>query len=85
MAQIKYKKQFRLYDIYRYVSIGEQSHIKGIESYEASIFSGILTIRFCNGSILTKPVRSEKQLKQIIKQVNKSLGNCDKPGPRRYK
>lgn len=31
-----YKKQFRLFDVYRYIATGEQSHIKGISSYSAS-------------------------------------------------
>lgn len=46
------KKQFRLYDIYRYLSVGKQSQIKGIKEYKATKFnSGAITIDvdFVNG------------------------------------
>ena len=36
-----YKKQFRLFDVYRYIATGEKSHIKGISSYSASTYTKI--------------------------------------------
>lgn len=41
---IKYKKQFRLYDIYRYATTGIESKIKGIHSYEVNRDATIMHI-----------------------------------------
>lgn len=90
MKTIKHKKQFRLYDIYRYAAIGEQSSIQGIDSYECNRDATTLVVRFTNyGGELNSSLAcnffatTETDLKQIVKEINVRLGNCMKPGPRR--
>ena len=82
----KVKKQFRLYDVYRYAATGEQSNIQGIDSYECNKDATTLVIRYegCGGVNFFP--RTEKELKEVIRSINKTLGNCDIPGPkvRRY-
>ena len=46
-----YKRQFRLFDVYRYIATLEQSHIKGIRSYYASKLS--LQVIYDNDSLNT--------------------------------
>ena len=82
---IKYKKQFRLYDIYRYAATGVESKIKGIHSYEVNRDATVMTVRF--GDYAHSKIyfaSNEQELKNIVRSVNKSLGNCDTPGPRAY-
>ena len=82
---IKYKKQFRLYDIYRYAAIGVESKIKGIRSYSVNSNATAITIRFDDCAHSEIYYASNKQeLKDIVCSVNKHLGNCDTPGPRAY-
>lgn len=82
---IKYKKQFRLYDIYRYAATGVESKIKGIHSYEVNRDATVMTVRF--GDYEHSKIyfaSNEAELKDIVRSVNKRLGNCDTPGPRAY-
>ena len=79
---IKYKKQFRLYDIYRYAATGVESKIKGIHSYEVNNYATAMTICFSDGYIKVYFASNEAELKDIVRSVNKRLGNCDTPGPR---
>lgn len=82
---IKYKKQFRLYDIYRYATTGVESKIKGIHSYEVNRDATVMTVRF--GDYEHSKIyfaSNEAELKDIVRSVNKRLGNCDTPGPRAY-
>ena len=81
---IKYKKQFRLYDIYRYAATGVESKIKGIHSYEVNRDATAMTIRFGDEYIKVYFADNEAELKNIVRSVNKRLGNCDTPGPRAY-
>lgn len=79
---IKSKKQFRLFDVYRYLALGEESKIKGITSYVVTK-SGCIQIQFYDNIIIPTSTffySNEKELREIIKQVNKALSNCDKPG-----
>lgn len=77
------KSQFRLYDIYRYAATGVESRIRGIYSYEVNRDATLVSICFDDAktSKFYFP-RNEKELKDIVKEVNKRLGNCDKPGPK---
>ena len=88
------KKQFRLYDIYRYAATGIMSEIYGIVSYECDQTASVLVVRFedhsgqfKNGLAKNYFANNEYELKQIIKEVNQRLGNCIKPGrkTRRYR
>lgn len=81
---IKYKKQFRLYDIYRYAATGVESKIKGIHSYEVNRDATVMTVRFGDMPDYSKIyfASNEAELKDIVRSVNKRLGNCDTPGPR---
>lgn len=86
----KLKKQFRLYDIYRYATTGIESKIKGIESYECNKTATTIVVRFQSSTnqFLLIPVNyfssSEEELKEIVKDINKRLNNCNKPGRRKY-
>ena len=78
-----YKRQFRLFDVYRYIATLEQSHIKGIRSYYASKLS--LHVIYDNDSLNTYDngtffYSNESELKNAVKTINKLLGNCHKPG-----
>lgn len=79
---MKSKKQFRLFDIYRYLALGEESNIKGIKSYVVTK-SGCIQIQFHDNIIIPTSTffyNNEKELREIVKQVNKALHNCNKPG-----
>ena len=77
----KVKKQFRLFDIYRYIATGEQSHIQGILSYD--IKDNVLTVRLERPDCyLTYWTYDEKMYKYAVRDVNKVLHNCEKPGPK---
>ena len=80
---MKEKKQFRLYDIYRYYSIHEMSHIEGIEWYEVMNSGSTVSVRYV-GSTFTRHyvARNEQELKDIVRTINKTLGNCNTPGPK---
>ena len=77
------KKQFRLYDVYRFAATGNISKIRGIESYECNRDADVIAITFDNGYTITRFCKIEDELKAVIKEVNKILGNCRKPGKRR--
>lgn len=83
MTKIKYKKQFRLYDIYRYAATGEESHIEGIYGYEVNKDATVIAV--CFGDAKHQKMyfaNNEKELKEIVRHVNKRLGNCATPGPK---
>ena len=77
----KKKKQFRLYDIYRCAATGYTSEIAGIESYEVNKDASTINIIFKHESINQVYFCSnEEERKDLIKSINKKLGNCQKPG-----
>ena len=84
------KKQFRLYDIYRNASLNKQSAIQGVREYTAEFddkFKQIkVSVTFYDyemfEDLITIDVETEAKLKEFIKQVNKRLKNCKKPGPK---
>ena len=86
LKKLKEKKQFRLYDIYRYAATGIMSNIRGIDSYECNDDASTVVVRFVditgefNELSVNYFAKSEYDLKQIVKEVNKRLGNCMKPG-----
>ena len=86
MGKIKAKKQFRLYDIYRYHSIHEMSDIDGIDCYEVTNNCSSIAVKY-SGSNFTRhyTARNESELKDVVRTINKKLGNCYKPRQRRYK
>jgi hypothetical protein len=80
----KYKKQFRLYDIYRYAATGEESHVEGIHSYEVNRDATVMTVRY--GEYAISQIyfaKNESELKEIVKTINKRLGNCLTPGKKK--
>ena len=82
----KYKKQYRLFDVYRYISTGEKSKIMGIKDY--TIEQEVLTTICINDWPITTDITdvdgaiSEAAIKIHIKNVNKLLRNCKRPGPK---
>ena len=84
------KKQFRLYDIYRSASLDRQSAIQGVRDYTAKFDykfkQARVSVTFYNyemfEDIITIDVEAESKLKEFVKQVNKRLKNCRKPGPK---
>ena len=84
------KKQFRLYDIYRNISLNKQSAIQGVREYTVDIYPTIdkidVNITFYNYEMfedsITIDVDVEAKLKEFVKRVNKKLKNCKKPGPK---
>lgn len=84
--QVK-KKQFRLYDIYRYLATGEQSKIQGIWMYDCNKDASVIVIRYGESWEDNIPVnyfsRNEKDLKEVIRIINRRLNNCHTPGPKR--
>ena len=84
------KKQFRLYDIYRSASLGRQSAIQGVRDYTAEFDykskQAKVSVTFYNyemfEDLITIDVEAEAKLKEFVKQVNKRLKNCKKPGPK---
>lgn len=86
----KTKKQFRLYDIYRQIALGQNSNIKGIRDYDACVYRTVdeidVHVTFYDYKTIedsiTMDVNVETKLKKFVKRVNKKLKNCRKPGPR---
>lgn len=76
------KKQFRLYDLYRYAATGQQSQIRGIHSYECNVDATTIIVRFNpDGSEnIIRFASNEGERKAIVTEVNKRLNNCRKPG-----
>ena len=75
-----------MYDIYRYATTGVESEIKGIHSYEVNRDATVMTVRF--GDYEHSKIyfaSNETELKDIVRSVNKRLGNCSIPGPKHYK
>lgn len=87
MKETKAKKQFRLYDIYRYMAQEEASSIHGIETYkvERQQTVTVIVITFDTGFIATHYCASEADLKDAVRWINKHLGNCGIPGPKHSK
>ena len=83
---IKYKKQFRLYDIYRCAVMSEESMIEGIDYYTVDPRASVVRVKYMTDAIIHHyTAKSEDDLKEIIREVNSVLGNCSKPGPRRHR
>lgn len=88
---MKVKKQFRLYDIYRYLSTEHFDNIKGISSFYCIKKDNTFTIHiyYVNKSLTalegfaSYTTMTEVGLRNIVKEVNKMLGNCRKPGKKR--
>ena len=84
------KKQFRLYDIYRNASLDKQSAIQGVREYAAEFDykfkQAKVSVTFYDyemfEDIIKMDVEAESKLKEFVKQVNKRLKNCRKPGPK---
>lgn len=77
---MKLKKQFRLYDIYRYHTIGrELGEIPNVIDIETFYLDTKLTLMQVNGRTYVIE-NGEEGLREIVKMVNKMLGNCEKPG-----
>ena len=86
----KVKKQFRLFDVYRYLATGYMSTIQGLPEYHASIGYDnnknygelYITVEFINhtSKYMWCNIHDEDKLKEFIYQVNKRLSNCRKPG-----
>lgn len=89
------KKQFRLFDIYQYIATGEQSVIKGIEGYSVRNVNGnySITVELSSIIVIDNTLEPHKvsnvinrycatidQMKTLIKEVNRKLGNCQRPG-----
>ena len=77
----KIKKQFRLYDIYRYAATGMMSEIEGIHSYECNRDATAITVRF--GTYAASKFwfpKNEDELREVVREVNRRLNNCQKPG-----
>lgn len=79
-----YKKQFRLFDIYQCIIYGEKSKIFNMENYEVSRHNDtiILTVKFTNESQYYT-ADNKHELREVIKEINKNLNNCKKPGRRK--
>ena len=87
MKKEKVKRQFRLYDIYRYIVTDTLSNIEGIVRYDCNKDASTVTVNFVDprdiypeGLQKTYFTRNEEELKAVISKVNKRLGNCRKPG-----
>jgi hypothetical protein len=80
------KKQFRLYDIYRYLTLREASSIKGIKTYaviKEPIWCNFnITVCLDSEFVLTYNCTSEAEFKEAVRDINKTLNNCATPGPR---
>lgn len=82
----KYKRQYRLFDIYRYISTGKKSKIMGIKDY--TIEQEVLTTICINDWPIVTDITdadgatSEEAIKIHIKNVNRLLRNCKRPGPK---
>lgn len=74
------KKQFRLYDIYRTAVTEEISDIFGIKAYSVDDEARLIIVVFTNGDTIRRFCRIEDERKAVVKEVNKILRNCRKPG-----
>lgn len=84
---MRVKKQFRLWDVYRYAVTGKESVIEGILHYECTKNAETLLIVYADYTTLRPSgidkfyfSDNEEQLKRCIRDINKRLGNCKKPG-----
>lgn len=84
---MKQKKQFRLYDIYRASVTNYKSAIKGIKSYYVmQLLDHSLHIRITFENEIGEfdtYCSEENELKLLVREVNKHLGNCRKPGKKK--
>lgn len=86
MAKIKYKKQFRLYDIYRCAVTKEMSHIEGIQAYDVNSDASVVRVKYADtiGPVsIFYCAKNEDELKEVVRTINAKLGNCYKPGPKK--
>lgn len=86
---INKKKQFRLYDIYRCAATGLTSNINGILEYSVTDDARVIFIMFedvtgqlKHGIAERFKANTEDELKEVVTEVNKRLGNCRRPGRR---
>lgn len=87
----KTKKQFRLFDIYRFHAMDTQSNIEGIVSYGCNESLTLVTVNYVDPrGIYPEGLQKtyfchhgEKDLKEVIRLVNKRLHNCAKPGKKK--
>ena len=84
--------QFRIYDIYRCAVTGEATEIKGIVNYECNKDASVILIHFCDptgqeefGIPKTYFAKTEEDLYNIVYNVNIRLGNCVKPGRKKWR
>lgn len=83
------KKQFRLFDIYRKFFTQTDSRIRGIQTYGIRRYSNEyfdeydIKVIYSDGIETNFTTNNEDGLKQIVRQVNKHLKNCSKPGRKR--
>ena len=78
------KKQFRLYDIYRYVCVGrDEGEIPNVFGIESFYCNADLTLMQVNGHTYT--ANNEDELRKCVYEINKQLGNCSVPGRKTFK
>lgn len=85
---MKFKKQFRAYDIYRTYRLNEPSHIYGITDYRLDDYGTGINVTFYERStgqqyIHYWTINTEDQIKACVKDINNILRNCRKPGKKR--
>lgn len=89
----KIKKRIGLYDLYRYIVTGKQDRIKGIEYFDCNKEATIVVVQYSGDDLLLNRTKTyivdglnksveKKGIQKIVKLINKTLGNCEKPGPK---
>lgn len=68
---MKIKKQFRLFDLYRYAILGLKSQFEGIEDYDCNNDVSVIIVTFCGGGQRIYFAQNENELKDTIKHINK--------------
>lgn len=68
---MKIKKQFRLFDLYRYATLGLKSQFEDIEDYDCNSDVSVITITFYGTGQRRYFAKDENEIKDIIKQINK--------------
>ena len=90
----KIKKRIGLYDLYRYIVTGKQDRIKGIEYFDCNKDATVVVVRYSGDDLPLNRTKTylvdsinksvEKNgIQRIVRLINKQLGNCEKPGPKR--
>lgn len=80
--KIEAKKQFRLYDIYRYVATKRMSDIMGVKWYTVSEDGYEIYMKLTSGKDLHYVAHNEHRRKDVVREINRILGNTKKPGRR---